>query len=336
MQQLQSLYRGDSSPSLAQIFGMQYQPQNATSQMAQAALTSGMSAGAQVKTTAMNNATQVGIADANRFENRRQFGLTNQLANRQQSEIERNNLASNAYNDGMLANTTRTTDFNTGGNVDIADNDAAQQGQTMLTMIDTQIQALDKSDPNYNAQVAALQQRRQSIANQLAAGKKAGRGGMTGVMKVLTPEVMRPFGRDGKPAQGGIADYVSTIVDRANAQAPAPTPAAAPAAAPAPVAAQTAPPPDDGLTEYDRGVLADVRVMGNAYDTFEFTPMNMDDFKISSAAQNTYQPTPGLQMGGFNIGSGASSAIQPPAGIKAQGIQAPEYRKFSVPGLKIM
>lgn len=233
MQQLQSLYRGDSSPSLAQIFGMTYQPQQATSQMANTALASGMSAGAQVKTTAMNNATQIGIADANRFQQDRHFKLTNALQNRQQSEVERNNLATNAYNQGMLANTTRTTDFNTGGNVDIADNDAAQQGQTMLTMIDTQIQALDKSDPNYNAQVAALQQRRQAIANQLAAGKKAGRGGMSGVMKVLGPELQRPLDRNGKPTHGGVADWVTGITDRVNERAKAPTAATPVAASPA-------------------------------------------------------------------------------------------------------
>lgn len=55
MEQLQSLYRGDNSDSLSNIMGMNYQPQMATSQMANTALSSGMSAGAQIKATAMNN-----------------------------------------------------------------------------------------------------------------------------------------------------------------------------------------------------------------------------------------------------------------------------------------
>jgi hypothetical protein len=147
---------------------------------------------------------------------RRRLTETSRQFNRQQSEIERNNLATNAYNQGMLANQTRTTDFNTGGNVDLADNDALAQGQTLLTSIDAQIQALDKTSPNYAAHVAALQQRRKAIAGQIEAARKSGRGGISGAMKIITPEIVRPFGRDGHPAQGGVSDYATSIVDRVN------------------------------------------------------------------------------------------------------------------------
>jgi hypothetical protein len=51
------MYRGDQSDSLSNIMGMGYQPQAATSQMANTAVSSGMSAGAQIKATAMNNAS---------------------------------------------------------------------------------------------------------------------------------------------------------------------------------------------------------------------------------------------------------------------------------------
>lgn len=236
MQQLQSLYRGDSSPSLAQIFGMQYQPQGATSQMANTALASGMSAGAQVKTTAMNNSTQMAIADANRFEQRRQFGLTNQLANRQQSEVERNNLATNAYNQGMLANSTRTTDFNTGGNTDIADNEAYQQVEAMVAQIDSHIASLSTSDPNYAAKVAALKARQRQIREQMNAARKSGRGGASGASKAIVPMLDTPLTKDGKPATGGVPGYVKGVnenVDTTIAAMPkAPAAPAAPAATP--------------------------------------------------------------------------------------------------------
>lgn len=233
MQQLNSLYRGDSSETLGQIMGGQYTPLNTLNSFTSNLAMTGIQGVGATNRTAMQLASQENIERRRLMENKRQFGLTNDLAQRQQYEAELNGLATRGYNAGMLANTTRTTDFNTGGNIDIADNEAHQQGQTMLTMIDTQIQSLDQSDPNYEAQVAALQQRRQSIANQLAAGKKAGRGGSSGVMKVLTPEIMRPFGKDGKPVAGGVADWVSGIVDRSNGRAKAPV-------APAPVAARPA------------------------------------------------------------------------------------------------
>lgn len=54
MQQLQQSYGGDRSESLAQIMGMQYQPQGATSAMAQQMLSSGMSASTALKTKQMD------------------------------------------------------------------------------------------------------------------------------------------------------------------------------------------------------------------------------------------------------------------------------------------
>jgi hypothetical protein len=192
MQQLQSLYRGDSSPSLAQIFGMQYQPQNATSQMANTAVSSGMSAGAQVKTTAMNNATQVGIADANRQQANRHFTLTNALANRQQSEVERNNMATNEYNSGMLANNTTTTKWNTGGSAaaGVVQDDVAAGGEiaALTSQIDAMIGMLNPNDPNFEARKAQLTKRKQGIVdgfNNAKPGQKSAY--IKSVMGMLNP-----------------------------------------------------------------------------------------------------------------------------------------------------
>ena len=88
MEQLQSLYRGDSSDSLSNIMGMQYQPQMATSQMSNTALSSGMAAGAQIKATAMNNSTQMAIANMN-----------NNMAQQRLRMEQRQNTISNRLND---------------------------------------------------------------------------------------------------------------------------------------------------------------------------------------------------------------------------------------------
>ena len=190
MQQLQSLYRGDSSPSLAQIFSMQYQPQQATSQVANTALSSGMSAGAQVKTTAMNNATQIGIADANRQQANRHFTLSHALQNRQQSEVERNNMATNEYNSGMLANNTTTTKWNAGGMQDAATDQADQAAQgelnALVTQIDTMISTINPNDPDAAAKRAQLEARKKQYMDGF---KGAGRGQkasyVKGIMGIL-------------------------------------------------------------------------------------------------------------------------------------------------------
>ena len=88
MEQLQSLYRADSSDSLSNIMGMNYQPQLATSQMANTAVSSGMAAGAQIKATAMNNSTQMAIA-----------GMNNNLAQQRLRMEQKQNTISNALND---------------------------------------------------------------------------------------------------------------------------------------------------------------------------------------------------------------------------------------------
>ena len=226
MQQLQSLYRGDSSPSLAQIFGMQYQPQAATSQMANTALASGMSAGAQVKTTAMNNATQMAIADANRFENRRQFNLTNrltnQLYNRNASENERHNLATEA-------NADRVTAWNTGGSIDATDKAAAGDVQAQIMEMQMALEGLDKTDPDYDKKAAMISGRIKTL--QAGANKAARtRGGLTG----FAPRAGNMYGKnDSFTTEGGPLVTAAGEAGKKAKPAPVATPAAGPAAKPA-------------------------------------------------------------------------------------------------------
>ena len=196
MQQLQSLYRGDSSPSLAQIFGIQYQPQQAISQAANTAVGSGMSAGAQVKTTAMNNATQMAIADANRQQTNRHFTLSHALQNRQQSEVERNNMATNEYNAGMLANNTATTKWNAGGQMAAVtaqdDNAAAGELASLNTQIDTMIGQLSPNDPNYQGKKEALLRRKKAINDGFNSAKPGQRSAyVKSMMGILNPEKNR-------------------------------------------------------------------------------------------------------------------------------------------------
>lgn len=218
MQQLQSLYRGDSSPSLAQIFGMQYQPQQATSQMANTALASGMSAGAQVKTTAMNNATQIGIADANRFENRRQFNLTNQLYNRNASENERHNLSTEA-------NADRITAWNTGGSIDATDKAAAGDVQAQIMEMQMALDGLDKSDPDYAKKAEMISGRIKAL--QAGANKAAGtRGGLTG----FAPRAGNMYGKNESfTTEGGPLVTAAGGAGKGAKPVPAATPAAKPA-----------------------------------------------------------------------------------------------------------
>lgn len=172
MQQLQSSYRGDSSPSLAQIFGIQYQPQQAIAQAANTAVSSGMSAGAQVKTTAMNNATQMSIADANRWENKRQFNLTNKLYNRNADENERHNMAGED-------NANRVTDWNTGGSIDATDRAAAGDIKAQIMEMELALQGLDKTDPDYAKKAEAITNRINGLRTA-ATGAGGTRGGLTG------------------------------------------------------------------------------------------------------------------------------------------------------------
>ena len=172
MQQLQSSYRGDSSPSLAQIFGIQYQPQQAIAQAANTAVGSGMSAGAQVKTTAMNNSTQMSIADANRWENARQYNLTNKLYNRNASENERHNMAGEA-------NAERVTDWNTGGSIDATDRAAAGDVKAQIMEMELALQGLDKTDKDYLKKAEAITNRINGLRTA-ATGAGGTRGGLTG------------------------------------------------------------------------------------------------------------------------------------------------------------
>lgn len=243
MQQLQSLYRGDSSSSLAQIFGMQYQPQQATSQTANTAISSGMSAGAQVKTTAMNNATQIGIADANRFQQGKQFMLSHALATKTQADA-----ASNAE---------RMTDWTTYGQFVQKDTEAAGSIEAKIGELTTTLNQLPKDSEQYLAVLEEIENLR-ATANRAAGrgvGGLSGAAGYGGVDKngnnpmtqrgiqiatlnqALTPSAPAPAPVSTLP---GIPQTPGVSL----APAPAPAPAApAPAPAPATAAVTSAPPP---------------------------------------------------------------------------------------------
>jgi len=131
-----------------------------------------MSAGAQVKTTAMNNATQMSIADQNRWENARQYNLTNKLYNRNASENERHNMAGEA-------NADRVTSWNTGGSIDATDQVAAGDIKAQITEMEMALGALDPADKDYQKKADAIQKRIASIKSG-AAGMAGTRGGLTG------------------------------------------------------------------------------------------------------------------------------------------------------------
>ena len=169
---------------------MQYMPQQAIAQAANTAVGSGMSAGAQVKTTAMNNNTQIAISDANRQQANRHFTLSHALQKRQQSEIERNNMATNEYNSGMLANSTTTTKWNTGGQMDAATDQADQAAQgelnALVTQIDTMISQIHPNDPDAAAKKAQLEARKkQYIEGFKGAGRGQKASYIKGVMGML-------------------------------------------------------------------------------------------------------------------------------------------------------
>lgn len=184
MQQLQSLYRGDGSPSLAQIFGMQYQPQQAISQAANTAVASGMSTGAQIKATEMNNATQMAINNAQRQESRRQFNLTNTLQGRIAGETQRHNMASEAL-------TRQATDFQTGGSIAAEDQKALGAIQGQITEMEMFMNGLDKNDPNYADTVELIKGRIRSLkegANKASLNKGGAQGFATQTGRMYDPK----------------------------------------------------------------------------------------------------------------------------------------------------
>lgn len=252
MQQLQSSYRGDGSSSLAQIFGMQYQPQLATSQMANTALASGMSAGAQVKTTAMNNATQMAIADANRFENRRQFNLSNTLANRIQDDT--------AYNNN------RITDFNTMGVFDQKDREAAGMIEAKIGELTS---ILNQFDPN-SEEYLAIQEEINNLRGTANRGAARGRGGLAGAAgygnvdakgnnaMTIRAGSIATLNQSVQPGPTAPAPVPVEKLPQAQtptpAIAPTPAPAPAPASVPTPTPAATTTPAQTPRQSYAPGV----------------------------------------------------------------------------------
>jgi len=184
---------------------MQYQPQQAISQAANTAVGSGMSAGAQVKTTAMNNATQMAIADANRFENQRQFNLTNKLYNRNASENERHNLSTEA-------NADKITAWNTGGQQAAGDEEAKGIISAQINDLTTTLNSLDKNDPSYQKKAQYLRDRIKSIQD---GGNKAAqtRGGLSGFAKGLANTY----------AKNGLFEGLGKELTRVGAQGPTPS-----------------------------------------------------------------------------------------------------------------
>ena len=225
MQQLNSLYRGDSSETLGQIMGGQYAPQNMlggfTSNLA---ITGVQGAGATMR-TAMQLYSQENMERRRLAEQKRQFGLTNELAQRQQYEAELNGESTRGYNAGMLANSNRTTDWTTGGQTDA---EAEGAMTSMMSELDLAISRLDPNDPNYGAQKSALEARKLSISEQMK-GAKGRRGTGAGVAGVIKNEMSPTLGRDGKPVAGSITSTASTITTAASKpRFPAPAPAPAP------------------------------------------------------------------------------------------------------------
>lgn len=224
MQQLQSNYRGDSSPSLAQIFGMQYQPQGATSQMANTALSSGMSAGAQIKATSMNNDTQMAISNAARMENRRQFNLTNALAGRTANETQRHNMA-------LEGISKQTTDWQTGGSIAADDQKALGAIQGQITEMEMVLNNLDKNDPQYPAYAAMIQERIKAI-KEGANKASASRGGASG-FAAQTGRMYDPKGGSFTSASGRLLEAAGLMFPQSTTQSPAMPGSRTPAVTPA-------------------------------------------------------------------------------------------------------
>lgn len=119
--------------------------------MAQAVMQTGTAAGAQVKTTAMNNASAQSIANANRRENARTFNLSYILDNRKADEEER-------YQGALNANATRVTDYQYGA-VDREDQKAAGIVKAHMMELQGELDGLDKNDPYSDAKRKYLESR---------------------------------------------------------------------------------------------------------------------------------------------------------------------------------
>ena len=223
MQQLQSLYRGDSSPSLAQVFGIQYQPQAATSQMANTALASGMSAGAQIKATAMNNDTMMAIKNADRVENRRQFNLTNALYNRNANENQRHNMAVEGIN-------RTTADWNAGGSIAADDQKALGAVQGQITEMEMVLNNLDQNDPNYAAQAEMIRSRILSLKQGANSASKS-MGGATG-FAAQTGRMFDLKGGSFTVASGKLLEAAGLTFPQPTGQSPAMPGSRAPTATP--------------------------------------------------------------------------------------------------------
>lgn len=125
--------------------------------MAQAVMQSGTSAGAQVKTTAMRNASDQSIANANRREEARKFNLGYILDNRKADEQER-------YQGAFNANATRTQDYVEGA-VSRGDAEAAGEVKARMLALQNQLNRLDKNDPNHKAKAKFLSDQITSLMN---------------------------------------------------------------------------------------------------------------------------------------------------------------------------
>ncbi len=271
---------------------MQYQPQQAISQAANTAVSSGMSAGAQVKTTAMNNATQMAIADANRFENKRQFNLTNQLNNRNASESERHNLA-------VEGNADRVTAWNTGGQQAAGDEEAKGVISAHINDLTTTLNSLDKNDPAYEKKAQYLRDRIKSI--QDGGNKAAGtRGGLSGFAKGITSTY----------AKGGLFEGIGKDLTRIAGQGPnTPATPAAPAAK-TPAAAPGV--SGSGVTVDRDSAGLTIKGLSSPIGSYSITP------STQTLGGNVFNTTGATTLGGtpltgtITIG-GAPAATTPPA-----------------------
>ena len=133
-QQLQSSYRGDSSDSLTQIMGSDYNPQNYLAQLAQAMLQTGMGSSTQLKTAAMQ-----ANAQANRDFVQQQMEMNK--ARREESKLR-------AMGAGQLRG----------------------QKRAMLDTLGTYMGMLDPSDPFARQEAAAMQRQISGLEGIMSKG----------------------------------------------------------------------------------------------------------------------------------------------------------------------
>jgi len=303
---------------LAQIFGIQYQPQQAIAQAANTAVGSGMSAGAQVKTTAMNNATQIAISDANRWENKRQFNLTNRLYNRNADENERHNMAGED-------NANRVTDWNTGGSIDATDRAAAGDVKAQIMEMEMALQGLDKTDPDYAKKAKAITDRISGL--RTSAGGAAGtRGGLTG----FAPRAGNMYGpKESFTTKGG--KLLTAAGAAGEPEAPAPVPVLP--EAPTPVGSirtagePTVLPAGTNLSQYTLGATTPTPTLTNTFSgTITGGGYNLGGTPAAPpAAPPAASPAPAWTpgAGGVWIPTGAPSATPSPMAPAAGSAAAP-------------